>query len=134
MQRQWLCSGEALTDREHKALLRKIQSYITKWERLLGLKGQWTISIALHRGGFDDRSDGAVMSVDTQWKYRQAFISIDLPLALQETDERLEECIVHEMCHMMVHQIVEHDGLEHEEYVCTSLAQAFMRVASQGVK
>ena len=122
-----------MTDKEYRDIRKRLEFLIGKWEKLLGLQNSWAISVQLFRGGFDDRSSGNVMWTTADWQYRLASIGIDMPLALQETEERLEECIIHELMHVIIRQAMEHDGHEHEEYVCSTLAQAFLRT-SKGTK
>ena len=115
-----------------------IEKYLHKWLSPLGLLW-WEITITY----YDDpkeilqkfKNPGGEnivpATVNSDWKYGTAFISINLPAFKGMKNRQVERIIVHELVHILVNEMRE-EGIEHEERVVTGLSKAFMWTANNG--
>lgn len=130
------------TYEKHKA---RVRGFLDAWREPLGVD-QWRIRLEWYREPIPGANEKAVMTCTAEWRYLEAHLEISLTNVdkhMQDDDE-LEECVVHELCHMLVSEMqpqwsgyIEPKELEtnlalpHEERVCTILARAFLRVRGQ---
>lgn len=124
-----------MTDAEYEVQKARIQALSDKWLTPLGLRW-WRTEMAYYREGLPEdmkRERGTSVAATTKadWKYLDALISFDLMLTKDIDDEHLEWLFIHEMMHVLLHEMrwQEHenaDNLDHEERVATMLAKAFV--------
>ena len=127
-----------MTDAEHEQLQSRIQTIADAWQKPLGLRW-WHISFYYHRDSAafhescpDDISLESMAYTSASWAYLDAAVHFNLPLLTHSDDTELEEMVVHEYMHIIVHEMragtrcdCEYD-IRHEERVCTMLARAFV--------
>lgn len=108
-----------------------------EWRSRLRLDG-WTINFEWSRGPYeiDGRLQSEAMaSVKVRWEYCRATITVDLSEVAEADDAYLEQCVVHEMCHIAVAEMREwqdaSNALMHEERTVTQLAWAFLDLAGK---
>lgn len=119
-----------MTDKEFEALKKRIDKYCKKWRAMLGLKW-WRIKYVWDREskgqdtGTSQYQEAASTSV--QWPYLDATITFNMPCLISETDEELEDSILHEHIHVLVNEMRNFDdGVCHEERVVSTLTNAFL--------
>ena len=123
-----------------KAQRRRIQRLEKRWAPLLGLRW-WSIDYLY----YDKRKhyakatdcDGQTSAAQcfADWRYSTATISFNLPIWAALSDDKAEWVFVHELMNIFVNELRPHrDGCtDHEERVCTWLAQAFLWVRGEVV-
>lgn len=129
-----------MTDTEYATTTARIGALADLWLPCLGLKDAWHIAFRYFRdsgeyamdkhGESYDRESVAYASVS--WAYLDALITFNVPRFVVMTPARQEEAFVHELCHVLIHEMragtrcdCEYD-IRHEERVCTMLARAFV--------
>jgi hypothetical protein len=121
-------------NRKKKAIKEKLDKYFRWWINRLGLRW-WKIDLRWankkSESAFMDNNDGtfAMMECWADWKYMKADITVNLyELAKRnDSDEELEEMVVHELQHILLNEMRE-KGIEHEERVAMTLQRAFLWV------
>ena len=122
-----------MKDRDWRALRGRLRRLRKPWFDRLGLKG-WEIVFEYVDGPLEtDAISQAVATTTVQWQYKSAVISYSLPALTEKVDEELEEMIVHEFLHILVHEMREGD-IKHEERVVTELSRSFIRTFDLGKK
>lgn len=121
-----------MTDQDYAKQVARIRALSSKWLKPLGLLW-WTVHLEYAREGFDtsEHPHGCLAYTKVSWEYLEATITFNMPLVLNQTDDDLEYCFVHECCHILINEMRDAlDGdnlfLKHEERVCTTLARAFL--------
>ena len=130
--------GIVMTDAEQEQLEARIQAIADEWILCLGLQW-WHISFYYHgdSGAYRDSSvDIPAESkayTSASWAYLDAAIHYNLSGLSGYDDAHLEEVVLHELMHVMVHEMravaaCDCDTLDmrHEERVCTILQRAFV--------
>ena len=114
-----------MTDREYAAEKRRICRLLKKWLNIFPLTG-WEIHTEIVRGpgGYEDNGN-VLAHVVTTWPRMRAVIHIFAEETYDLTEGRLEETIIHELCHVMVAEIAPEEKNDHEERVVTMLTTAF---------
>lgn len=128
----------ALTDKEFNSGRKRIRAVIRKFNSI-GI-GWWHLDVGFARSvdempetGNKQHNDGRWLCAATTsvaWEYRDAKITFNVEAVKDADDETLEKRFLHEYAHMLVNEmrsIAKPDSLtdnwiEHEEHVCTSLA------------
>lgn len=101
-----------------------------EWIPIMGLD-RWEIDIDWVPDS--KPGDGDVgAEAEVRSKYHEATIKFYLPNWLDVAAARREYCVVHELCHVMVHKMRgamdwDANDMIHEEQVVTELARAFLR-------
>ena len=127
-----------MTDAEFAQLKSRIDTIVDEWQECLGLKW-WHISFHYHRDSAafhescpEDISLNSQAYTSVSWAYLDAAIHFNLPLCIDSSDVELEEMVVHEFMHVLVHEMrsvknceCEQFDIRHEERVCTMLQRAF---------
>ena len=114
-----------MTDREYTVEKRRIAKLLQKWLAIFPLTG-WEIHTEIVRGSGGYEDNGTVMAhVVTTWARMRAWITIFAEETYALVEERLEETIIHELCHIMVAEIAPEEKNDHEERVVTMLTTAF---------
>lgn len=119
-----------MTDAEFEACKQRVTALLEKWTKVIGL-GWWRISHDFHRE--EDTEHEGAGSVGARcavyWQYLEAHIDWFCPTLVDLKDDALENCVVHELMHIFVREMredAESEGVDHEERVCTTLANGFI--------
>jgi hypothetical protein len=124
-----------MTDAEFDEERARIMRFADKWTPLLGLD-DWDISWEFHRE--PDTTDAKEMAYcGVQWQYEAAVIRwcVFEVYAHALNDDALERVVVHEMMHILLHEMREdanRPDIAHEERVATRLTKAFVRTSERG--
>jgi hypothetical protein len=108
----------------------RVQAFVDKWAKPLGLKW-WEISIcyvydpASVLSHFRNDDGVTFFKVYPDWRYMTAKIYANAPEVESLDDYQLEKFVLHELCHILVHEMREGE-IHHEERVVTTLQHAFM--------
>jgi hypothetical protein len=130
-----------MTDAEVAELEGRIQALRDKWVEPLGL-GNWRITLHCYRdsGEYQEvlAASGPYVggTCEAQWQYQRAEIHFNLFRLAPLSEREMEECVVHELCHLLLAEVQmcmdeEHD--HHVEHATTALAQAFIWVRDRGI-
>lgn len=127
-----------MNDKEYATQRRRIRAIAAKYKSI-GL-GWWSLDFSYARHPSDmpdavkpENSNGkweCAASTNVAWQYRDARITFNMESAKDADDETLEKRFLHEYAHCLVNEmrsISTNEGLipnwvEHEESVCTSIA------------
>ena len=122
-----------MKDSEFEATKERIRIIRDFWAEKLGLLW-WTV----HYNYRDDSAyfqepNGvqAAARCRPEWRYLEASIDLNMPQLFGMDDDELEKIIVHEMMHILLHEMRNFDeeaGLKHEERVATTFTKAFLWV------
>lgn len=118
-----------MNDSEFKHLVARVRRAAGKWHRALGL-GTWKVIYVYDREGtLENRKAQGECTSD--WRYKEARITINMPRVAGLTDGELEQLVVHEQVHALVNEMHEatDEGRAHEERVVSDLTAAFFWVA-----
>lgn len=136
-------------DREYELVRRRVRLIADRWVKPIGL-GWWTVHLCFARHPSDmprtgnpeaqDPRETCVMSTHVTWQYREATITVNAEAAHEADDDALEKYFVHELVHIFLNEmreIAKDDGfadhwIDHEESVCTALAQALVWARAAG--
>ena len=126
-----------MTDAEFEQFKARMQTIVDVWRECLGL-GWWHVTLHSHRdsAAFHEASPEEMplksqAYTSVSWAYLHAEVHFNLPLLLQADDSALEEVVVHEFMHILVHEMRSGTrcdcpyDIRHEERVCTTLQRAF---------
>lgn len=116
-----------MTDKEYRELKRKIEKLITKWRDLL-----WLNKYRLHNTwvrGSKPESPNAGAQTDMRWEYLEADFTWYLPNLLNLNDEELEECVVHEFCHILISPLM-YEDTEHGRMLYERVTTTVQRAIS----
>ena len=128
-----------MNDAEFKAQKKRLQALRNRWHNCLGLRW-WTVTHNYERDTLvvnGEMSATTAASCTADWRYLQATVSWNLALVADQTDAGLERIFVHEMMHILLDEMRhfhEEGGMNHEERVATTLAQAFLWTRETGAK
>ena len=141
-----------LTDKEFAKADRRIKALVRKWVRPLGL-GWWKVMVSVYRSETEMPVTGNAQQADPQWikamsthvswAYRDGKINVNGEYALSAKDEDLERSFLHELGHIFVNEMrslpknsdaFADNWIEHEEHVCSALADAFLWAYQAGKK
>ncbi len=119
---------------------KRCRRHFAWWIPRLGL-GTWSIDV-LYQREHDYRrehnvSTNSAMIAYVDWRYLDAAIYVNVARVRTMSDDELERAVVHELCHLLVHELREtrarDDARDHEERVVSHLAKAFQWVRRGGV-
>lgn len=121
-----------MKDKEYRKQKKRIDRFIEKWKAFLGLRW-WSVTINYHDEPYiGEATVPTAARTTTYWEYNRAVIDFYVPEFTTESDERVEEIVIHEFCHILVNEMRQwhdaNDGVPHEERVVSNLAQAFLWV------
>lgn len=129
-----------MTDAEFEQQQARIEACVLRWVPLLGLD-DWRIVREYRRQDNADLDNGdGTMSFGrchVQWPYMEARITFWTPQAEDFDDEHLELIVVHELMHVVLHEMCDDAKtkvIRHEERVATVLAKAFLRTRASGAE
>ena len=126
-----------MTDATSEQLQARIETIAHEWKECLGLSW-WNISFHYYRDSGVYAESGENLSLESKahtsasWAYLDAAIHFNLSGLFDYNDTQLEEVVVHEFMHILVHEMrsvanceCEQFDIRHEERVCTTLQRAF---------
>jgi len=119
-----------MTDAEFEEAKARLLPYIERWIKPLGLNW-WHIEFVYVRDEFavaDKPAPRTLASCKANWRYLTATIEWNMARVAEEDDDDLERAFVHELCHVLINEMREHDDdwLDHEERVASTLTMAFI--------
>lgn len=125
-----------MNDEEFERQKQRIHDLAERWVKPIGLGWYW-IDMAFARDDYEPPNDGrggkdhTIAHCSTDWRYGTACITWNMPLVLDEPDDKLEMIFVHELMHIFVNEMRwtatnDTDSIDHEERVTTTLAKAFL--------
>lgn len=122
-----------MRDEDADAQRERVKAVYDRWGPPLGLGWLRRITFEWHRGPIPDH-EGAVMTCEPSWEYKEAALSVNLARASELDDEDLEWAVVHECMHVFLagliaayNRKVDGDAFRLiEEHTASSLAQAVM--------
>jgi hypothetical protein len=93
-----------MNDKEVRELTRKISKVFDKWKDILGLGGH-RFSLSFERS-YCVNDSNVIAKVSPSWQYKNHHITFFLPKINDlDTERELEEAVVHELVHILVHPI-----------------------------
>lgn len=116
-----------MTDKEYKEIVAKVNKYINKWQKPMGLRW-FDIKFIFSRERMPDKDAVAAMTLG-DWFYRQGSITFYLPAIMDLTDSELENCVVHELCHILVlplWDLVDENTRTQGEFAVSIMTDAFL--------
>lgn len=124
-----------MTDKEYRDQKARVKRFWDKWFTTLGL-GWWVVDLYWERSR-DEEHPSQLGETSSKWQYRSAAVTFNLPEIATVDDDRLEECVVHEMVHILVNGIqdIRYDqSTEITEYTVTTVARAIIWARQAGEK
>mgnify|MGYP003494830787 CR=1 FL=1 len=108
-------------------LTKKIAKLFRKWSWLVTHWGwKFTVNYVACSEDMPDGA-GASMSTTSHHQYLQGLIWVNLKVCEGESDEMLEEMVVHELCHLLLAPMAQNPESEHEkELTCTTIARCII--------
>ncbi len=118
-----------MTDRTVKQLHALIHKYVKKWKSELFL-GMWTINFNLRDWLTNNHGDGTltVARCDSRWAYFEADLEFSFMILKDKSNEFIERTVLHELLHIVVHEMQIEEGIEHEERVVSHLTMLIARL------
>lgn len=116
-----------MNDKEYRLLKKKIEKLTIKWRELL-----WLNNYRLHHSWARERKDGASncgAEVEMRWQYLEADFTWYLPALNDLKDDELEDCVVHEFCHILVDPLM-HEDTEHGKMIYERVTTTLQRAIS----
>ena len=119
-----------MTDKEVRAERKRTKDILTKWRGILGLHTD-RFHYEFHRLPHPDNS-AVTAEVKASWQYRNHYVDVYLSQTSRLDDSELEECLVHELCHVLLSPLWDSQEdktvaeIEKNEYTTTSLAYAIL--------
>lgn len=119
-----------MNDKEFDALRKKLQCYITRWVKPLGL-GWWRLHFIYNREPEEDDFHGSKGETAgrciANWQYKEATITFNMSTCAAMKELDMERMFVHELMHVFLNEARQRDIVtDREESVATQLASAFM--------
>lgn len=114
-----------MTDTEYKKEKARIKKVIDKFFKPLGF-GWWVVDIEWDRERNED-SPSQTARTASNWQYRTARITFVVPVCAEQTDEELENIILHELSHILaapIQDFRDDQSREITEYTVTNIAHA----------
>lgn len=123
-----------MTDKEYREQKKRVQKYIDKWFKTLGL-GWFLVDMEWSR-----EHDGEVAArTFSSWEYKSATITWFLPHLANQSDDTVERCVVHEFCHILLSGLAQNQRDTDEvladqvnEYTTELVASAFIWARAAG--
>lgn len=121
-----------MTEPEYRNAKARLERYLKKWHKLLEM-GYYKLSYDYDRGYHDE--DGSIAAItNTQWEYRQGFITWYIGACNELTDEELEVVVAHEFLHVLLgpiaHQEPSTSERQNMELVVTTLSRLMQRMVT----
>lgn len=110
-----------MTDKEYKDLKKRIEKLVKKWRGLLWLNNYRIHNIWARVPKGDNPNCAA--TTEMRWEYLEADFTWYMPNLLELSDDELEDCVIHEFCHILIaplmYEDTEHGRLIHERVTST---------------
>lgn len=122
-----------MTDKEFELQRKRLKKYIDKWQTPCGFDW-WGITHAFTRER-DEQYRDAAATTTTQWQYRNAYITWVMPEVADLTDDELDECVLHELCHILVAPLENYDPAmsDKTEFAVTNTQRAIKYAYEAGL-
>lgn len=88
-----------MTDKEYRTIKKRCKKILDKWCKTIGM-GWYDLQIIWKRD-FDDEVPNCDAKTNALWQYRKAYLTLYLSKLINDTDEVIEDTIVHELCHIL---------------------------------
>lgn len=118
-----------MKDRTVKQLHALINKYVVKWKVELFL-GMWKISFNLRdwlTNEHGDETQTAARCTST-WNYFEADLEFNYMILKDKPDEYIERIVLHELLHIVVHELMVTGEIDHEERVVSHLTMILARM------
>jgi hypothetical protein len=119
-----------MTDKEYRLQKKRVQKYIDKWFKTLGL-GWFTVDFEWCRERDNEVPSLAGMT-HSSWQYKSATIIWFVPVLAEHSDETVENVVIHEFTHVLLSGLAQNqiDGNDKyakqiNEYTTEVVANAF---------
>lgn len=89
-----------MNDKDYARQKKRVEKYIDKWHRTMGLA--WFHIEFIWDREHKTNSPNTVAETNSYWQYKDATITWYLPQIEGMNDERLENVVVHEFCHVLL--------------------------------
>lgn len=122
-----------MTDKEYEKQRQRVIKYWDKWYNVLGIHW-WRINRNWHRERRED-SPNTFGDCSTDWEYRNATINFYLLVAIDMSDNALEEAVVHEFVHVLaapLHDFRDDQAREITEHTVTTIARQIVHTWEDG--
>lgn len=113
-----------MSDKEYNQLKKKITRLASLWRERLGLN-----TYRLHHSWdrtTKEKADNCGAEVKMRWEYLEADFTWYMPALKDLNDDELEECIVHEFCHVLIAPLM-YDDSEHGRLVYERVTSTVQR-------
>lgn len=125
-----------MTDKEYRKQKRRVQKYIDKWFKAMGL-GWFQVTMTWQRERDADSPNTAARTISS-WQYRSAEIVWFVPALVDNDDDFLEGTVVHEFTHILLSPLLLVDAKEdlplQHEYATECVARAIQWAREAGQK
>lgn len=135
-----------MTDAEYRVQRKRLMLLQDKWHSTLGLRW-WNVTYSYSRDPLkSEAAEGRTCLAQTMvnWEYMKATITFDMQAVIDETDDDLEVCFVHECMHIFVNEMrmwaesempsgKMDEAIKHEERVVTQLTNAVIWSRKSGL-
>lgn len=131
--------ADTLNDKVYAAQKKRVEKIFFDWRDLMGLN-KHRFDLIYDRSYCSD-NNAAVAEISALWQYKHHSVTFFMPKIVEiDDDEELEESIVHELTHVLVHPVAGSNGsksdaeIEKVEYATTSIAMALIWARNEGRK
>lgn len=100
--------------------IRLIRRYLKKW-RDAGF-GWWKIDVNYDYDR-DERNRDCAARCKVNWEYRDVSLTFFLPALRGSADEEIENCVLHELCHILVAPLEDYSSDEAKQITETTVTQ-----------
>lgn len=125
-----------MTDKEYREQKKRVQAYIDKWFKAMGL-GWFQVTMTWQRERDSDNPNTAARTISS-WQYRNAEIIWFVPALVDNDDYFLEGIVVHEFTHILLSPLLLVDAKEdlplQHEYATECVARAIQGAREAGEK
>lgn len=121
-------------DSEYRKIRSMVRAAFFKWARVLGLR-YWDCRVDYRRIPFPPHAQGGVTAAKChcKWEYRMVTVEVSLIDLSDLNQEQIEDVVIHELLHALVHEMREDDpDCKHEEAVVTGLTRAIRWTYNEG--
>lgn len=125
-----------MTDKEYKEQKRRIEKYLKKWFRVMGL-GWFMVDMIWTRER--DSTPNVAARTTSSWQYRTADIEWFLPVFINQSDDKVEQTVVHELVHVLLSGLFQNSDdnnsvAQINEYTTELVSAAIMWTREAGAK
>ena len=124
-----------MTDKEFRDQKKRVEKYIDKWYKTLGL-GWHQIDFVWERSRWNE-NPAACARTECMWQYRNGYITFYLEAVLDMSDEQIENTVVHEFVHVIswpMWENAEAGERKENEYATEEITRAILWSREAGKK